>query len=95
MRGNEWVQVRIVLRGRVQGVGYRYFALRKAGEYEVTGYVRNLSSGEVEVVAEGRKDQVESFLEEIKRGPVSAHITGVQEEWLPFSGFYPDFRVQY
>ena len=89
------VRGRLVLRGLVQGVGYRYFVLRKAGEFDVTGLVRNLPTGEVEVIAEGKKEEVEKFFEEIKQGPVSAHITSYSEEWFPFSGLYSDFRVGY
>ncbi|MGQ9746452.1 MAG: acylphosphatase [Candidatus Caldatribacteriaceae bacterium] len=92
---NEWVQGRLILKGRVQGVGYRYFVLRLAQKFEVTGLVRNLPSGEVEVVAEGKKEEVETFLEEVKKGPASAHVSSFREEWLPFSGFYHDFRVGY
>ncbi|MDI3543230.1 MAG: acylphosphatase [Candidatus Atribacteria bacterium] len=92
---DEWVQGRLVLRGRVQGVGYRYFVLRKAGEFDVTGLVRNLPTGEVEVIAEGKKEEVEKFFAEVKQGPVSAYITSYLEEWAPFSGLYPDFRVGY
>lgn len=92
---NEWVQGRLTLRGRVQGVGYRYFVLRASQEFEITGFVRNLPSGEVEVLAEGRKEEVERFFEEVKRGPVSAHVSSFREEWFPFSGLYHDFRVGY
>lgn len=92
---NEWVQGRLILKGRVQGVGYRYFVLRLAQKFEVTGLVRNLPSGEVEVVAEGKKEEVETFLEEVKKGPASAYVSSFREEWLPFSGFYHDFRVGY
>ena len=63
----QWVRGRLVLRGLVQGVGYRYFVLRKAGEFDVTGLVRNLPTGEVEVIAEGKKEEVEKFFEEIKQ----------------------------
>lgn len=90
-----WVQGRLVLRGMVQGVGYRYFVLRKAKEFDVTGLVRNIPSGEVEVIAEGKKEEVEKFFQEIKQGPVSAHITSYVEEWYPFSGLYSDFRIGY
>ncbi len=92
---SEWVQGRLILRGRVQGVGYRYFVLRKAQEFEVTGVVRNLPSGEVEVVAEGRREEIERFFEEVKQGPVSAYVSSAKEEWFPFSGLYHDFRVGY
>ncbi|MGC8777521.1 MAG: acylphosphatase [Candidatus Caldatribacteriaceae bacterium] len=90
-----WVQGRLVLKGRVQGVGYRYFVLRIAQEFEVTGLVRNLPSGEVEVIAEGKKEEVERFFEEVKKGPVSAHVSSFREEWFPSSGLYHDFRVGY
>lgn len=92
---SEWVQGRLVLKGRVQGVGYRYFVLRLAQKFEVTGVVRNLPSGEVEVIAEGKREEVETFLEEVKKGPAGAHVSSFREEWLPFSGFYHDFRVEY
>ncbi len=90
-----WVQGRLVLRGRVQGVGYRYFVLRKSQEFDVTGVVRNLPTGEVEVIAEGREEEVRRFFEEVKKGPASAHVSSWTEEWFPFSGLYHDFRVGY
>jgi acylphosphatase len=48
--------VKLVVRGRVQGVGYRYFIARTASELGINGYVKNLYSGDVEIVAEGRKE---------------------------------------
>lgn len=92
---SEWVQGRLLLRGRVQGVGYRYFVLRLAGEFDVSGLVRNLPSGEVEVIAEGRREELERFFEEVKKGPAGAYVSSFREEWLPFSGLYHDFRVGY
>jgi acylphosphatase len=53
---------RVLYTGRVQGVGFRYTAQRLAGGFPVAGFVRNLPNGNVEVVAEGPVDQVESFL---------------------------------
>ncbi|WP_406615586.1 acylphosphatase [Candidatus Caldatribacterium sp.] len=91
----KWVQGRLVLRGRVQGVGYRYFVLRKSQEFDVTGMVRNLPTGEVEVVAEGEEEEVRRFFEEVKKGPAAACVTSWTEEWFPFSGLYHDFRVGY
>jgi len=92
---SEWIQGRLTLRGRVQGVGYRYFVLRTAREFEVAGLVRNLPSGEVEVIAEGKREEIERFFEEVKKGPASAHVSSFLEEWFPFSGLYHDFRVGY
>ncbi len=53
---------RVIYRGRVQGVGFRYTAQGLAGGYAVAGHVRNLPTGEVELVAEGAPDQVDAFL---------------------------------
>ncbi len=89
------VQGRLVLKGRVQGVGYRYFVLRKAGDFEVVGFVRNLPDGSVEVVAEGAESEVREFFGEVKKGPASAYVRETREEWLPPSGIYWDFRVRY
>ncbi|MEN3203120.1 MAG: acylphosphatase [Atribacterota bacterium] len=91
----KWVQGRLVLRGRVQGVGYRYFVLRKSQEFDITGVVRNLPTGEVEVIAEGEEEEVRRFFEEVKKGPAAAHVVSWTEEWFPFSGLYHDFRVGY
>ena len=53
-------------RGRVQGVGFRYTTVRIAGQFDVTGYVQNLPDGQVLVVAEGRPDELDSFLDRLK-----------------------------
>jgi acylphosphatase len=53
---------RVIYRGRVQGVGFRYTASGLARGYKVAGYVRNLPTGEVELAAEGAADQVDAFL---------------------------------
>ena len=61
----------------------------------VTGYVKNLINGGVEVIAEGKKSEVESFFLEIREGPVSAAIGHVIEEWSPHTGYYHTFQVEY
>ncbi|MDI3530641.1 MAG: acylphosphatase [Candidatus Atribacteria bacterium] len=95
MNKGKTVQGRLVLKGRVQGVGYRYFVLRKAGDFDVVGFVRNLPDGSVEVVAEGAEPEVKRFFEEVKKGPASAYVREAREEWLPPTGAYWDFRVRY
>jgi acylphosphatase len=62
---------RVLYSGRVQGVGFRYTAQRLAASYPVAGYVRNLPSGEVELVAEGEDHVVEAFL-----AAVAQHMAG-------------------
>ena len=80
------------MHGRVQGVGYRAFAQRKALELGLKGYARNLSDGaSVEVVAEGQKAALESLLAALKQGPSGAYVERVDASWLPASGGYQGF----
>jgi acylphosphatase len=64
----------IYLKGRVQGVGFRYFTLIKALENRITGYVRNLPDGGVFVEAEGDESDLEAFIDFLKIGPARARI---------------------
>ncbi|MFA6111192.1 MAG: acylphosphatase [Candidatus Latescibacterota bacterium] len=66
--------VRVRVSGRVQGVGYRYFAQRQATSLGLAGYVRNLPDGEVEVVAQGERSALDSLVEELRRGPPSGVV---------------------
>ena len=75
MKQGDLVQIHVLIEGRVQGVGFRYFILEKARGLEVTGWVRNTFDDKVEVLAEGFKDQIAVFLEELKKGPRQALIT--------------------
>jgi acylphosphatase len=83
--------VHLLVDGVVQGVGYRFFAIRKATTYGLKGFVRNLIDGRVEVVAEGEKGLIEEFIKDLRRGPMSAHITDIRIEWrnptYSFNGF--------
>lgn len=84
-----------VVSGLVQGVNFRYFVLRRAGELGLTGYVRNLRDGSVEVVAEGDKDKLQALLEQMEVGPRSAHVKQVKVEWVEHNGSYRDFDIRY
>jgi acylphosphatase len=82
-----------LIRGRVQGVGYRYFALEAAERRGIRGYVRNLASGEVEVHAEAEEAALELFKQELERGPRMARVSAVVESDLPVSATYSSFLV--
>ncbi len=69
---------RVLLSGRVQGVGFRFFAERAAREAGVTGWVRNLPDGGVETVAEGEDRAVQTFLERVRQGPPGSRVTAAQ-----------------
>jgi acylphosphatase len=70
---------RYVIRGRVQGVGFRYFAQRVAAELEVRGYARNLDDGNVEVYAVGTREQIGELAGRLWKGPRFADVRGVEE----------------
>ena len=83
-----------LIRGRVQGVGYRYFAQEVAERLGVKGFVRNLHNGEVEVHAEADEGTLELFRQELERGPRMARVTEVVAGGLPASGLYSSFLIR-
>ena len=84
-----------VVSGLVQGVAYRWFAVRAASTLEVRGWVKNLRNGNVEVLAEGERGPVEAFLKEMRIGPRSAVVRDVLVEWRRPTGEYAGFDVRY
>lgn len=68
---------RYLVSGRVQGVGYRYFAMRAADTLGITGFVRNLVDGRVEVVGEGPEEVLAEFEEKLRQGPAFAAVDAV------------------
>jgi acylphosphatase len=80
--------------GRVQGVGFRYTACRIAGQFAVTGYVRNLPDGRVELVAEGRPEEVQAMLRAV-RDELSRYIRDVHEISSRATGGFSSFDVRY
>ena len=79
----------------MQAVGFRAFAEARAAAHGATGYVRNLMAGEVEVVAEGNRQDLEAFLADLRRGPRGAHVTDVLAGWEEPRGEFDDFSVRY
>ena len=80
--------------GRVQGVGFRYTANRIAQGYEVTGYVRNLPDGRVELLAEGSCEQVESFLQDVT-DRMRDYISSQTQQSGPPTGGYRSFEATF
>ena len=77
---------RAVVLGRVQGVGFRFFAERAAREAGVVGWVRNRPDGAVETFAEGEEEAVRLYLEKLRVGPRMADVAVLQEEDAPAAG---------
>ena len=78
---------RALVSGRVQGVGFRFFAERAARAAGVTGWVRNLPDGRVETVVEGEEDAVSRYLEKIGQGPSGGSVSRVDVEDRELGGF--------
>jgi acylphosphatase len=74
---------RFLVSGRVQGVGFRWFAVRAAERLGVRGWVRNLPDGRVEATAAGDEAALVAFAAELRRGPRSAHVIDVASEDAP------------
>ena len=95
MSAVESASLRAVVRGRVQGVFFRDFVRRWAYQLKLNGYVHNLPDGDLEVVAEGEKPDLEKLLAYLKEGPPAASVEEVVEEWGKATGKYAEFCVKY
>jgi acylphosphatase len=84
---------RWLVRGRVQGVGYRYFAQQAAENLGLSGYARNLDDGRVEVYAAGTPQELSQFAGLLHRGPRWADVHGVDEQDAPVTE-YGSFRIE-
>jgi len=84
----------IHISGRVQNVGFRYFVVMKAGEYQINGTVKNEADGTVVVEAEGAKEQLDVFLADLKEGPGWARVDDVKVSQPPVAD-YDGFKVVY
>ncbi len=77
---------RFVVTGRVQGVGYRYYARQRADRLGITGFARNLRDGSVEVVAEGDEAAVAAFEDALRQGPSFSEVEGLERVAIPARG---------
>ena len=88
-------QIRVVFSGRVQGVGFRYAVCRAAESFTVVGYVRNLSDGCVEVVAEGVEQELVAFFHRIKDERIGRYVAKEQASWSSATGQYKQFGISF
>lgn len=83
--------VHIIVSGRVQGVYFRAFTKKQANKLNLTGYAKNLSNGDVEIIACGEKSQVEKLVQWCHKGPIMAKVNSVRTQPLtpaqPYRGF--------
>src|SRR5512136_197985 len=93
--GKDLIRVRVFVDGRVQGVAYRFYAEKYAARLGVTGWVRNLSDGRVEVLAEGTGPQIDAFIERLREGPSLALIDSFDVRRERATGEFGDFRIAF
>jgi acylphosphatase len=85
---------RFVVRGRVQGVGFRWFVEREAHILGIAGWVRNNSDGSVEVLAQGTRDQLSGLHARLKQGPRAARVDRVEESDSRPAAHITSFRIE-
>jgi acylphosphatase len=86
--------VRIIVSGLVQGVGFRYYIYREANALGLTGYVRNLPTGQVEIVASGEKGMIDELIKSARTGPSYASVAGVDLKPIDPPQTFKEFDIR-
>ena len=85
--------VRIIIKGKVQGVSFRYFTLKNAQELNISGWVRNKSNGNVEAIAQGTKRNLELLIQILQQGSSFSRVDKVTLNWEHAEKDYTDFVI--
>ena len=85
---------RYIVRGRVQGVGFRWFVEREAHILGIAGWVRNNSDGSVEILAQGTRDQLSGLHSRLRQGPRAARVDAVEEAQATPVAHVSSFRIE-
>ncbi|MCK4233116.1 acylphosphatase [candidate division WOR-3 bacterium] len=83
----------IIVSGLVQGVGFRYFVIRKARALGLNGFVKNTYEGDVEIIVEGELGMINQLIEEVKVGPISSDVRDMKIDWSEPTGEFNGFDV--
>jgi len=83
-----------IVSGHVQGVGFRYFVVENAELLHLKGWVRNRVDGDVEVLAEGNKSDLERLTPILETGPAGSHVINVTLEWQPAENTFTRFSIR-
>ena len=84
----------VVVHGRVQGVGFRVFVVRRARALGLRGWVANEPGSRVHVVAEGPPERLGELVQALRDGPPAAFVDRVDEDWLPATGEHASFEIR-
>ncbi len=85
---------RIVVHGRVQGVGFRFFVRDVGMRMGLTGNVSNMPDSTVEIIVEGNSKRIEEFIAEVQKGPSLARVERLEIQELPGGGSYSTFHIE-
>ncbi|MEH7441276.1 acylphosphatase [Heyndrickxia sp. MSNUG] len=89
------IQLQIIVSGDVQGVGYRYYTQMKAIQFGITGWVKNLQEGGVEILASGENDNLERFIDEVRRGNPFSTVDHIEVNETEKTETYRSFAIKY
>lgn len=89
------IQLQIIVSGEVQGVGYRYYTQMKAIQFGIKGWVRNLPEGRVEILASGTREDLDFFIEEIRRGNPFSTVNQIEVLETDKTEAYQSFAIKY
>ena len=87
-------RMQIFFSGTVQGVGFRFTTERLARRFPVTGFVRNLDDGRVEIVAEGEEASLVGFLTAVRESGMKPYIRDVEAHWTKAEGYFKSFSIE-
>ncbi|MGD1858568.1 MAG: acylphosphatase [Leptolyngbyaceae cyanobacterium] len=87
-------RISIHVMGRVQGVGFRYHTQLEASRLGLTGYVRNLPNGSVEIIAEGTRQSLDQLTDWANHGPATAAVTQVEVSYAEANGEFSRFEIK-
>ena len=88
------MRLHAIVKGDVQGVGFRYFVQGRAEKLGLNGWVRNRPDGSVECVAEGPQPRLQDLLSELEKGPVGASVDQVEADWTQPKGDVSSFAIR-
>lgn len=89
------LELHIIFKGKVQGVGFRWTLVEHAEKYQIKGTAQNLKNGTVEVFAQGTAENLEAFLLAVQDQPGFAKIDTTTKNFMPISEQYPDFSIRH
>lgn len=93
MENTQIFQMHVFVKGIVQGVGFRYFVLQYGTHLHLKGWVRNRFNGDLEILAEGPREKLNTLLREVRKGPPMAQVVDVDIKWMNPEKSLPPFTV--